>query len=483
MYPKIDHHGGAQGVTGSCHQLWFDHKHSLLVDCGLFQGQEVDDDLPALERLSIDFPIETIEALVVTHVHIDHIGRLPYLLAAGFRGPIICSPPSAHLLPLVIEDALKIGFTRNKVLIERFLDQVNQQLVVLPYKQWHSLLDQNGLAVKVRLQRAGHILGSAYIEVDYRSAVHGELSQREGNHTSQRIVFSGDLGAPWTPLLPAPRSPYRADILVLESTYGDRLHQHRRERSQQLAQLIEHAMHRKGHIIIPAFSIGRTQELLYELEHLLHQAEPDSVLKELEVIVDSPLAAKFTQSYRELKEWWDKEAWRRYRQGRHPLSFEELYTVDSHDKHLQTVNYLSRSQRSTLVIAASGMASGGRIVNYLKAMLGQSRHQILFTGYQAKGTPGADILRYGPAGGWVTLDGQRYDIRASVQQISGYSAHADQKDLVNFVRRMRDKPQEIRLVHGDNKARVALKGQLERLYSSDAMMDEVQVLLAGQENG
>ncbi len=279
MYPKIEHHGGAQGVTGSCHQLWFDSEHSLLVDCGLFQGQEVDDNRPALERLSIDFPIKTIEALIVTHVHIDHIGRLPYLLAAGFRGPIICSPPSAHLLPLVIEDALKIGFTRNKVLIERFLEQVKQQLVIVPYKQWHSLLDKDGLAVKVRLQRAGHILGSAYVEVDYRATAQNESSQNVHNQKSQRIVFSGDLGAPWTPLLPAPRSPYRADILVLESTYGDRLHQHRRERSQQLKQLIEQAMRRRGHIIIPAFSIGRTQELLYELEHILHQAEPGSVLK------------------------------------------------------------------------------------------------------------------------------------------------------------------------------------------------------------
>lgn len=469
MYPKIEHHGGAQGVTGSCHQLWFDSEHSLLVDCGLFQGQEVDDDLSALERLAIDFPSETIQALIVTHVHIDHIGRLPYLLAAGFSGPIICSPPSAHLLPLVIEDALKIGFTRNKSLIERFLEQVKQQLVVLPYKQWHSLIDQKGLAVKVRLQRAGHILGSAYIEVDFNDVPPQDSLTDDDVTESKRIVFSGDLGAPWTPLLPAPRSPYRADILVLESTYGDRLHQHRRERSQQLERLIEQAMARGGHIIIPAFSIGRTQELLYELEHIIHRAEPGSMIKSLEVIVDSPLAAKFTQSYRELREWWDKEAWRRYRQGRHPLSFDELYTVEGHDEHLQTVDYLSRSQRSTLIIAASGMASGGRIVNYLKAMLGESRHQVLFTGYQAKGTPGADILRYGPQGGWVKLDSEKYTIQASVHQISGYSAHADQKDLINFVKRMRYWPKEIRLVHGDNQARGALKAQFEQLYRDKAL--------------
>jgi metallo-beta-lactamase family protein len=178
------------------------------------------------------------------------------------------------------------------------------------------------------------------------------------------------------------------------------------------------------------------------------------------VIVDSPLAARFTAVYRELKPWWDAEALRRVRAGRHPLNFENLYTVDSHEEHQSTVDYLTRTGRPAVVIAASGMASGGRIVNYLKAMLGDPRHQVLLVGYQAAGTPGAAIQKYGPRGGWVELDGQRYPIRAGVDTISGYSAHADQRDLLNFVKRMRHLPGEVRLVHGDLQARATLREEL-----------------------
>lgn len=455
-FPSLVHHGGASGVTGSCHQLFVRPEHSVLVDCGLFQGNELADSgaSSALDALQVRFPLDSVRALVVTHVHIDHVGRLPYLLAAGFRGPIICSLPSAKLLPLVIEDALKIGFTRDAVLIERFLQQVESQLVPLPYKQWHTLLDDSGVCLRVKLNRAGHILGSAYVQFD---AVYPQ-----GDYEDQRVVFSGDLGAPWSPLLPAPRSPYRADLLVLESTYGDRLHENRRVRVQALKRHLLRAVDQQGCLIIPAFSIGRTQELLYELEHLVHGSEEGSPLKELEVIVDSPLAARFTQVYRELKPFWDAEARRRVRAGRHPLSFETLYTVDDHVSHQLTVDYLCQHPRPAVVIAASGMASGGRVVNYLKAMLPRSRNQVLFVGYQAKGTPGADILRYGPDGGWVLLDGERVSIQAQVGSLSGYSAHADQRDLVRFASGMRFPPGKIRLVHGDEDAQQALKRALQQ---------------------
>lgn len=451
-YPEILHHGAAGGVTGSCHRLQIAEDRALLVDCGLFQGQEArrGDDL---ERHQVRFPVDDVLALVVTHVHIDHVGRLPYLLAAGYQGPIICSKPSARLLPLVIEDALKIGFTRDAALIERFLQEVQGRLVALDYREWHTVVDDARHRARVKLQRAGHILGSVYVEVD--------VEDRGAKH-SERIVFSGDLGAPYAPLLPAPRSPYRADRVVLESTYGDREHEDRKHRRTRLKAAIDHALRDDGSVIIPAFSVGRTQELLYELEGLIHSAK-DPRWRNLEVIVDSPLAARFTEAYRELKPYWDAEAHRRLRQGRHPLSFDNLYTVDSHEEHLQTVEYLARTGRPAVVLAASGMASGGRVVNYLKAMLGDPKHCVLFVGYQAQGTPGRDIQTYGPRGGWVELDGQRYDIRAEVQSISGYSAHADRKDLVNFVRRMRYWPKEVRLVHGERRAQEALKAELEAM--------------------
>jgi len=447
-YPSVVHHGGARGVTGSCHQFFLSEACSVLVDCGLFQGDEV----RSGRDLTIGFDLDTVKALIITHVHIDHVGRLPYLLAAGYKGPVICSEPSAILLPLVIEDALEIGFTRDRLLIDKVLKQLQSQLVVVPYGDWLPVAADQVVHLSVRLQRAGHILGSAFVEFDcsYLKPVR-----------NVRAVFSGDLGAPWSPLLPAPRSPYRADILFLESTYGDKRHVNRRGRAKALLGYLEQCVVSEGCLLIPAFSIGRTQELLYEIEHLIYKAPSDSPLKALEIIVDSPLAASFTDVYRQLRPFWDAEARRRLSMGRHPLSFESLYTVDSHDNHLHTVNYLRDYRRPAVVIAASGMATGGRIVNYLKACLGDERHQVLFVGYQASGTPGADILKYGPSGGWVRLDGQQYTIKAAVASLSGYSAHADQADLVRFASGMRVKPERVHLIHGDEQAQKTLKNVLD----------------------
>lgn len=449
----ILHHGGATGVTGSCHQLILNSEHSLLIDCGLFQGEDAAKD--SFEQLQIEFDIATVKALVITHVHIDHVGRLPYLLAAGFKGLIICSEPSAKLLPLVIDDALKIGFTRNADLINRFQAQLESQIISVPYGKWHDVVNDSIGTTRIKLKRAGHILGSCYVEVAYQDAATRE---------KERVVFSGDLGAPHAPLLPAPQSPHGCDQLVLESTYGNRTHPNRRQRQAVLKNAIEHALANGGTVMVPAFSIGRTQELLYELEGIITGAKK-SQWKDLEIIVDSPLAARFTKVYRELKPFWDKEAQTRLASGRHPLNFANLYTVDSHAEHEQTVEYLAKTGRPAIVIAASGMCAGGRIMNYLKAMLSDARHQVLFVGYQGAGTPGRDIQQYGPKGGWVEIDGERIDIKAGVTSISGYSAHADQQDLLNFVKRMHRWPHTIRLVHGDQNAREALKSKLEALYA------------------
>ena len=212
---EIKHHGAVSGVTGSCHELLLS-ENGILVDCGLFQGAEKESH-NAADSCIIDFPIDHIRALIVTHVHIDHVGRIPYLLAAGFDGPIICSEPSAIMLPEILEDALRIGFTRDRGLINRVLDKIRSQLVPLAYGQWHEVLSDESEALNVRLQRAGHILGSAYVECDAQTV--------EGH---ERIVFSGDLGAPHSPLLPAPESPEKADRLIIESTYGDKNHEDRK---------------------------------------------------------------------------------------------------------------------------------------------------------------------------------------------------------------------------------------------------------------
>ncbi|MBE7927498.1 MBL fold metallo-hydrolase RNA specificity domain-containing protein [Pseudomonas saudiphocaensis] len=533
-YPIIQHHGGQNGVTGSCHQLDMNASSSLLVDCGLFQGDDAS--IPGGEggsRLPIDFALDTVKALIVTHVHIDHVGRIPYLLAAGFEGPIVCSEASARLLPIVLEDAFKLSFSRDQQRVERYIDMVESRLVALPYYHWFTLVDTEELVARIRLQRAGHILGSAYIEVDLNYP-----QQKQ----SKRVVFSGDLGAPHAPFLMPPQPPERADILVLESTYGDRLHEDRQTRRQRLEAVIEHALQDQGTVLIPAFSIGRTQELLYELEDIIHtklnpppalvgasslantassenpnlpseesansaqpplspgeragvrgnettqkngitsenagmrgnntnpQPAPETNWPELPVILDSPLASRFTAAFRELKPFWSQEARERVQSGRRPLAFDQLITIDSHADHQRIVNYLTQTARPAILIAGGGMCSGGRIVNYLKAMLGDKRHNVLFVGYQAKGTPGHAIQTYGPKGGYVDLDGKRIDIRAGVTSIGGYSAHADQKGLVEFVTGMQRWPTEIRVVHGEEKAKQALAAQLQSRYKEQGSL-------------
>ena len=478
MY-TIKHHGAVNGVTGSCHQLSLDgscfssdKSRSVLIDCGLFQGDEsfdrdVDDSAAssAVARLKqIDFPIEDVEALLVTHCHIDHVGRIPYLLAAGFDGPIYATKATALLLPLVIEDALKVGVTRNRSIIRSVMKRFESQLVSIEYGEWFDVegfKTRGNSHLRAKFKVAGHILGSAYIEFDVRGA---------GSKNRKRVVFSGDLGAPHSPLLPAPKSPYRCDELVIESTYGDRCHESRLHRRKALQQALERCLVNKGTGLIPAFSIGRTQELLYEIEQIIHTGS----LRDIDVIVDSPLASGFTQHYRELKSLWDKEAQRKVANGRHPLSFEQLLTVDSHREHERLLGHLKDSGRAAIVIAASGMCAGGRMQNYLQALLPDERTDVIFVGYQAKGTPGRDIQHYGAGAGskdkqaYVQFkeDGRAGDkviIRAGVYTLGGYSAHADQKDLVNFVKRMRGRPDRVRVVHGDDGAKLALKGLLEGL--------------------
>jgi metallo-beta-lactamase family protein len=446
---KIIHHGGAKGVTGSCHELVIDREHSVLIDCGLFQGNDVSQARTGTKQLKIDFPIEHLEALIVTHCHIDHVGRLPYLLMAGFDKKIICSVATAQLIPLVLEDALKMGFTRDAKLIASFLRKVEGLLMPLPYGKWVALA-----GCKIRLQPAGHILGSAFVEIQTGSGLQ--------KHTT---VFSGDLGAPHTPLLPAPKSPYRADTLVLESTNGDKTHPGRKERVQTLQTRIESCFKNRGTFLIPAFSIGRTQELLYEIEQIIHRqgkrlAVQGIAWEDLDIIVDSPLVNKFSEVYKTLASCWAGEAKRRVQRGRHPLSFEQLLTINDHQEHLRTIDYLKQSGRPAIVIAASGMCSGGRIANYLKALIADPRTDILFVGYPAKGTIGRKIQKYGPQNGYVQMDNKKYTIAAGEETISGYSAHAGQDNLLRFIKGIRKKPSLIRLVHGEPYAQKALQEKI-----------------------
>jgi metallo-beta-lactamase family protein len=435
---QVIHHGAVEGVTGSCHQVVIDESRSLLIDCGMFQGS----DAKGRDETKFDFPIHCIKGLVVTHIHLDHVGRIPYLMGAGFNGPIYCSPPTARLLPITLEDSMRVGVTRNQKLIERFISDLRHRIRPLAYDKWHKL---DG-GIEIRLKAAGHVLGSAIVEVQ---------------HGDERFVFSGDLGSCNQPLLDQPESPERADLLVLESTYGDRNHEGRNERTKRLEDILCHTMKNSGVTIIPAFSIGRTQELLYEMNEIFHRVENRcgcSLLRAVDVIVDSPLANRFTEIYESLREYWNAEAHHVLTYDDQPLVFNNLIQISESDEHRDYVAYLQESKLPAIVIAAGGMCAGGRVVNYLKAFIEDPTTDIVFVGFQAQGTPG----RYIQDSDWVKLDGKRFDIRAAVHTLNGYSAHADQAELLQFVEGMAERPRAIRLVHGEQPAKAALARELEQ---------------------
>jgi len=273
----INHHGAVKGVTGSCHKLSYTLKHNLtgiLINCGLFQGAETQEhsetphssNQDSLLDDTIPFDISHIKALVVTHVHIDHVGRIPYLLAKGFKGSIYCSEASPKLLPLVLEAAIKIGFTRNHRYVQKFIKHVKALIQPLAFNKWHTIDER--LAIK--LKPAGHILGSAYVICKLIPAKVGpEPIWREKHLTpvggrwraiakiktktkTKTIIFSGDLGAPHSPILKNPKSPFGCDVLVMESTYGDKNYENRRDRKQSFKALIEQAFSNSGTLIIPA---------------------------------------------------------------------------------------------------------------------------------------------------------------------------------------------------------------------------------------
>jgi metallo-beta-lactamase family protein len=436
---ELIHLGGEHSVTGSCHLLRWNGV-AILVDCGLCQGGDY-----ALPMGEWPVPPDKIDFLFLTHAHIDHIGRLPELIRGGFRGEIITTEATAFLLEPMLNDALSFSdFRRDEQ--QRLLEKIGQLTWSFEYGREFEL--KNG--IRFKLGRAGHILGSAWIRF---------------STADYKMVFSGDLGSRNTPLLPDPDIPEPCDLLVMESTYGDREHGDRKLRIARLGEVLSRSLADGGKVFIPAFALGRSQELIYEIDRLFSDADwqaqfPALAAEKVPVFLDSPLGLKITDIYSDLKKFWDQESRGLLATADHPLDFNNLYGVDSYQRHHRLLDY----QGSGVIIAGSGMCSGGRIVDHLKEGLGERCNDILFVGYQAAGTPGRDILKYHRRpGAYVYLDDEKYDIRARVHQLSGYSAHADCNDLLHWVASMSKKPARIKLVHGNPKAQQALSAKLNKL--------------------
>lgn len=414
---NISHLGAKDCVTGSCHLIQTApgsaDSINILVDCGSAYGD--DPELPFDQ-----FPVapEAIQYLFLTHAHIDHIGRVPDLIDGGFRGEIICTHATKALLLPMLRDAM--SFSR-----EQWRKNDRERLEVLLDKlSWGFELHQTfslKKGITFKLSNAGHILGSCFILFTF--------PDDHGNE--YRVIFSGDLGCTDTPILPDPDPPESCDLLILESTYGNRTHPNRKNRIEALRNLLHKALADKSIVYIPAFALGRTQELLYEL---------DRIGLNVPVFVDSPLGLEITAIYSSLESYWDQEAKDLMAQGDHPLDFKGLYAVRKFQDHQK----LLKIPGPAIIIAGSGMCTGGRIVDHLEQGLDDPANDIAFVGYQAQGTPGRKMIE------------GKIHVKATVHTLSAYSAHADRQMLVDWVHAMSEPPGEIRLVHGDADARSAL---------------------------
>ncbi len=435
----LSHLGGETCVTGSCHLVQTGGVN-LLVDCGAVQGHD-----RAVPMEAWPAAPDAVDYVLVTHAHIDHIGGLPELIQKGFKGEILATHPTKALLLPMLNDAMSFShLTEGET--TRLADAIDRLSWGFEYGEECDL--KGGMRFVFR--QAGHILGSASVFL-------------KSQNPPWSILFSGDLGTRNTPLLPDPEPPPACDLLVLEATYGDRVHESREDRIERLGQVLARALADGGKVYIPAFALGRTQELLYELDRLgsdesLRRKIPRlDRLRRVPVLVDSPLGLELTRITSGLSAYWDREAKALLRQGDHPLDFDQLYAVRSHKDHLRALEMPGPA----VIIAGSGMCTGGRIVNHLKAGIEDPKNDLLFVGYQAEGTPGRDIQQFASRpNGTVMLDGERCRIRAGVHVLGGYSAHADQKELLAWVRAMPGKPRRIKLVHGEEAARKALAGIL-----------------------
>ena len=452
---KIKFCGATIGVTGSCHLLTTD-RHRVLLDCGQFQGNKEMDDL---NWEPFPFDPESIEAVVLSHAHIDHCGRIPLLVKRGFTGDIYCKDATADLLQVMLLDSAYIhekdaewqtkkNARTGKPAVEPLYtvqDAERSLKLVKPilYDQLVELNDQ----MKIVFNDAGHILGSAITEIWVTE-----------NDQTSKIVFSGDLGVTNRPILRDPKKIKKADYLIMESTYGGRLHPENSTSIDRLIHIIIATVKRGGSVIIPAFAVGRTQELIYELNMFYeHHPEYQDVLGDLNVYIDSPMATTATEVFRKNAQVFDEETKELILSGDNPLDFKNLIFTRS-TAESQALN-MNRTPK--IIISASGMCEAGRIRHHLKHNLWDPKNSIVFVGYQAEGTLGRALIDGVKE---VKLFGETVIVAAEIHNLEGFSGHADQNGLLDWLGGFQKIPKQIFLVHGEEQSKIDFaKAAQERL--------------------
>lgn len=453
---KVTFLGATKTVTGSNFLVEGAGKR-FLVDCGLFQGQAADE----LENeKDFDFDIGSIDFMILTHAHIDHSGRIPKLYKDGYRNKIyatkatcdLCAimlPDSGHIQEMETEWKNRKKERRGEPLLEPIYDVETavRSLEVFEPVRYDQLIeiDDN---IHIRFNDAGHMLGSAIVEIWIKE-----------NEKNKKIVFTGDLGNNDIPLLSEPTMIEDADYLVMESTYGNRHHIRNDEKAQIFVDIVADTIRNGGTVVIPSFAVGRTQEILYEINKLKDQIKDEEFRKKYEILmhtpvyVDSPLAISATEVFKENKELFDYDTQELIKRGDNPLEFPGLrFTRTS-----QESKDLNENDEPSIIISASGMCEVGRIKHHLKHNLWNPKNTILFVGYQAPGTLGRKIVDGAKT---VKIFGEDIAVNARVEYIEGYSGHADQEGLMNFVYSFVKKPEHIFLVHGEPEGQKVLKDMI-----------------------
>ncbi len=452
----ITFYGAVNSVTGSCHMITTG-THKILLDCGMYQGGKT---LEAQNTADFEFVPSDVECVILSHAHVDHCGRLPLLVKRGFKGPIYCTDATADLLHIMLPDCAYIQeketeWANRKLLrkgeepdLEPMYDQndVNETLKLVKPVLYDQQIDINE-SIKIVFNDAGHILGSAITE----------LFVTEGEKTV-KVVFSGDIGCTDRPILRDPVKIKKADYVIMESTYGDRLHESNEKSLSELLEIIERTIKRGGDVIIPSFAVGRTQELIYELNEFYNNNEHyHDFLKDVHVYIDSPMAISTTMVFRRNAQSFDEETRKKILEGDNPLVFPNLpFTKNSAESML-----LNTDPSPKIIIAASGMCDAGRICHHLKHNLWEKRNSIVIVGYQAAGTLGRMLV---DGEREVSVLGEKVAVKAEIYNLEGFSGHADMDGLLDWVSGFKTSPTNIFLVHGEDDAKDNLAGLIKNKF-------------------